>query len=93
MNTNKKRARIIKAKLSNLNEEFDKFKKGINSSECFKDYLLNEVEEVKKSKVIEYKNEIDFNLKEIEKLKLIKSKLLRNIPLTQSEKEIVFKYI
>ncbi|MEQ3501121.1 hypothetical protein ABMY20_15305 [Tenacibaculum sp. SSH1-16] len=93
MNINKKKASEIKAKIRDLNNGFDRFKNGVDSPETFRRFLLKEVEEVKTCKIVEYQNEINFNLKELEKLSLIKSKLLRDMPLTQHEKEVVFKYI
>lgn len=90
---NKDKIKFYKLKLAKLNNKFSKFEKEKAGNNSFKDYLLDELEDVKRNTVVEFQSEIKYNIRQLEKLSVIKNKIKVGIELTKLERDFVLNYI
>ncbi|WP_271407161.1 hypothetical protein [Tenacibaculum soleae] len=90
---NKDKIKLYKLKLAKLNKKFSSFENKNIHQDSFKDYLLNELEGIKRDALVEYKAEIQCNIKKIEILSIIKNKITTGIELTNKERDFVLNYI
>jgi len=88
-----KKNQRLALRIAKFKEELQKYKSGNLSEEDFSKLLLGEIDYLKKSVIDIYEAELKKDEIEIVLLSTIKHKILNNIQLEQSEKEVILAII